>query len=91
MEHSIRSTDFLSKWGGDEFVLLMPNTELSSAISLIERLRLKIAELSFEGIRITCSFGIAELAEEDDETIILDKADKNLYLAKAEGKNKIRF
>jgi len=83
LSKNIREFDILARFGGDEFVLLMPNTDLSSASILVKRLENAINDLfiSYEGINIniTASFGISQLDEEEKFELILRNADKHLY------------
>ncbi|MBN2653761.1 MAG: GGDEF domain-containing protein [Nitrospirae bacterium] len=87
----IRKSDYLSRYGGEEFVLVLPNTGHHIAITLAERLRKKIHSRpvsvgSYE-VAYTASFGVATLKESSDiEGLILD-ADKMLYRAKKAGRN----
>ncbi|HEX2939386.1 MAG TPA: GGDEF domain-containing protein, partial [Ruminiclostridium sp.] len=83
-----RPSDILSRWGGEEFVLLLPSTNLDDALKITEKLRTAIACYDF-GIkgRVTCSFGLTEFRNNDTHTTIFRRADKLLYDAKASGKN----
>lgn len=79
----------LARWGGEEFVLICPNTKLQSALFLAESLRLRIERFEFlEGRRITCSFGVAELQDEEVESWF-ERADRALYAAKHAGRNSV--
>ncbi len=86
----IRSTDILGRWGGDEFVLLLPNTARDEAIELADRLKTIISnnKLSTAG-SITCSFGLAVYKNNYDEEAFISTADENLYKAKRSGKNSL--
>lgn len=89
--NSIRETDIFARWGGEEFVLLLPNTNKVHAVEMIERLRKSIEGHAFmEVVRVTCSFGVAQLTSEDDIKSLLQKADKMLYKAKHAGKNSVK-
>lgn len=92
----LRSEQVLCRLGGDEFAILCPETELSGARVLAERMRAAIAEHSFEtemtgdGIEVTCSFGCAELtADVEVEADLVDAADRALYDAKEAGRNRV--
>ena len=90
ISETIRQTDVFARWGGEEFVLLLPNTDIQSAKELTERLRKLIAGNTFDfGQSITCSFGLASLRDDDTEDIFLRRADELLYEAKEAGKNMI--
>lgn len=84
---SIRETDFLARWGGEEFVLLYPNTTQLGALAAAEILRQKIALTPTPwGSPITASFGVATLVSSDLDTLF-KAADEALYRAKNNGRN----
>jgi diguanylate cyclase (GGDEF)-like protein len=87
----VRKSDYLARYGGDEFVLVLPDTTLSSAVQLAEKLRKRIemheTRLSDNSIRVTASFGVASLENKPDGGGLLREADERLYKAKAIGKN----
>jgi diguanylate cyclase (GGDEF)-like protein len=86
----IRESDFVARWGGEEFVILLTDTELSSAIKMAEVLRQRIEIHSFEHVhKITCSIGVAEFNTIEAADDLLNRADKKLYDAKAGGRNRI--
>lgn len=88
---NIRATDILARWGGEEFIVLLPNTSLQNAEFLAENLRKKIESIDIKGIlRVTASFGVAELKEDDDRNSLTKRADEALYLAKNSGRNCVR-
>lgn len=92
IKKAIRSTDIFARWGGDEFVILLPNTGLSQAIEMMERLRISIMEKKLDSIeKVTCSFGVVSLQENEDANSLLQRADKLLYKAKGEGKNFVSY
>lgn len=87
---SIRKTDVFARWGGEEFVLLLPNTDRYQSIELTERLKQIIEDNRLEQVGdITCSFGLATFEESDSADTLMSRADKFLYVAKREGKNRI--
>jgi diguanylate cyclase (GGDEF)-like protein/PAS domain S-box-containing protein len=83
LSKQIRDFDVLARFGGDEFVILMPNTKLSEAQTLVDRLEKTLSELKilFEKdlISISASFGITQLNEEEKFEKVLVAADKRLY------------
>ena len=86
----LRSTDFLGRWGGEEFVVALPQTSLEGGMSLAEDLRQRIRSCEFEGgLRITCSFGLARYEEGQDQEALIEAADKALYKAKEEGRDRV--
>ena len=88
---SIRKTDFVCRFGGEEFVILLPEADIEKARIAIEQLREAIAEANFhfrgERIMVTISFGIAEFMENDEPKDVFDRADAALYKAKGSGRN----
>ena len=94
VEYWRRETDIFGRLGGEEFGLVMPQTNLAQARLAAERLRMAIEQLELavgdEIIKVTASFGIAEQAANDEEiSKTLDNADKALYEAKKTGRNKV--
>lgn len=86
----IRATDILVRWGGEEFVVLASSSDLGSAVSLAEKLRGAIAGHSFQSdLKVTMSFGVAEIDEDDSLETIMARADAALYESKRTGRNKV--
>lgn len=91
----VRNTDMVIRYGGDEFVVLLPHTRLDEAVPAAERLRRSLEDANVgdtgELYRITASFGVAALGacEANDSESLLRAADKALYLAKAMGRNRV--
>ena len=89
---TIRSSDFAGRHGGEEFILVLPDTDAESAITAAENLRLAIASIDVPGVSraITASFGIATMpGDGTEQTSLLRTADRALYLAKANGRNRV--
>ena len=87
----IRKTDIFGRWGGEEFMLIIPNTDIHKAMIQAEKLRLLIAQHNFKIVgHLTASFGVAQFDEENN-TIkqLISKADKALYQAKEQGRNRV--
>lgn len=92
LKSHIRESDILARWGGEEFALILPNTTTDVALQLGERLRNQIETLTSEqNIKVTCSFGITQFAEEDSGDSIFSRMDQALYLAKDSSRNTIRL
>lgn len=88
---SIRNTDTFARWGGEEFVLLLPETPLDGAIIMVEKLREKVSEIVLEDAEpITASFGITQLFPDDTPQRAFQRADTALYAAKAAGRNCVK-
>ena len=85
-----RSVDVVGRWGGEEFVILLPGLSLAQAREAIERLRELVAEHPFKKVRhLTASFGVAEYRPGEPLETLLQRADRALYQAKAEGRNQV--
>lgn len=88
----IRDTDYLARFGGEEFVVLLPETPLDDALVAAEKLRTAIEACQFhhadEPVRITASGGITEFIKGDTQESVFERADKHLYAAKRAGKNR---
>ena len=89
---SLRKSDVFGRWGGEEFLIILPETTLSEAITLAEKLRSTIENHNFDTImKLTCSFGIVNYEENDSCEILMNRVDKKLYKAKQNGRNRIEF
>ncbi len=89
---TLRASDFAGRFGGEEFVLLLPDTDHDGALVAAERLRLEIAGTTIPGLPqpVTASFGIAVLPDDATEAgSLLRIADRALYLAKSGGRNRV--
>lgn len=92
VKETIRKTDVFARWGGEEFVLLLPATSYEDAILFTNKIRKKIAQLKYEKInQVTCSFGVVDYLHGDDEESMLKRVDKFLYQAKHFGKNCVKY
>jgi len=86
----LRAADLFGRWGGEEFVVLLPQTRLSDAQTALERVRLALHTIALPNVHaITASFGIAAYLPGDTSESLLHRADQALYLAKATGRNRI--
>ena len=91
LSENTRTQDLLARWGGEEFVLACPETNLENACGLAEKLRRCISEHQWpKGLQITASFGVAQMLEQESPTDFIARADKALYVAKAQGRNCVR-
>lgn len=92
VEKETRAQDVAIRWGGEEFIIICPNTNLESASKLAERFRLHIQNHIFEkGIKITASFGVIELHKNENFRKQIIRVDEFLYKSKKNGKNQISF
>lgn len=86
----VRQSDFLARWGGEEFCILLPETDLSGAAIAANNLRIAIAKHDFGKTKHQyCSFGVASYFRDATEDLLIEKADKALYHAKNNGKNQV--
>jgi polar amino acid transport system substrate-binding protein len=86
----IRKTDYVGRFGGEEFVIICPESQKEGIYNLIENIRLDITKHTFKDIgKITTSFGIAILKEKDSVESLLKRADVALYEAKNSGRNRV--
>jgi len=90
LRDNIRTIDTLGRWGGEEFMILCPETDLEGGKQLAEKIQLIIENYDFPHIHtLTCSFGISESRERDRIENVVGRADSALYRAKEEGRNRI--
>jgi diguanylate cyclase (GGDEF)-like protein len=86
----LRAADLFGRWGGEEFVVLLPQTRLSDAQTALERVRLALHTIALPNVHaVTASFGIAAYLPGDTRESLLHRADQALYLAKTTGRNRI--
>jgi diguanylate cyclase (GGDEF)-like protein len=93
---TVRDSDLAGRWGGEEFLLLLPGAEAVGGAQLADRVRASLSERSFRGrdgdvLAVTCSFGVAQHRPGDDERELFAAADRALYRAKREGKNRVEL
>lgn len=90
---SLRGTDIPARWGGEEFIVLLPHTAMREALFVAERLRSHLAELPVttktSPVPVTVSIGIAEWARNEPLDHLVSRADAALYRAKSEGRNRV--
>jgi len=91
---SLRTMDLICRWGGEEFVIMLPETGIKGAVIIAERLRSAIEETDFisnnNKIDFTISIGVSSFKQGDDDIdTILTRADSALYMAKEGGRNKV--
>jgi diguanylate cyclase (GGDEF)-like protein len=94
LAHSIRDSDFVGRYGGEEFLALLPDTDAQGAVRVAEKLRQTIASVRVEelGGRLSASFGVAVLPDHAGEVDqLLRCADRALYLAKSNGRDRVEL
>jgi diguanylate cyclase (GGDEF)-like protein/PAS domain S-box-containing protein len=91
MHKSLRTADYLARWGGEEFAILLPETRLDAAEELLNRLRTDIASYVIPeiGRAVTLSFGVTACTKPDDAADLLERADRALYTSKQTGRDRV--
>jgi len=90
-KNSIRKTDYLGRWGGEEFVIILPETNKEEAFNIAMQLKEKISSKDFQINRnVTCSFGVSQYEESDCADSLLTRADDAMYYVKRNGKNDVK-
>lgn len=91
LTNSTRACDYLARWGGEEFVIICPDTTLDRAMSHAEKLRKNLETYEWpKGLHVTASFGVAQKFSQESLTEFIERADKALYAAKANGRNCVK-
>jgi diguanylate cyclase (GGDEF)-like protein/PAS domain S-box-containing protein len=86
----VREMDVFARWGGDEFMILLPNTPLAEAQTVAEKFKALIKNEDITpNTNVSCSFGVVELKSNEKPEQLLIRADKTLYQAKTEGRNRV--
>ena len=96
LAYNIRDLDVIGRFGGEEFILLLPNTTTAQAQSVAERCRLAISHLNFiteyqQEFSVSASFGISSSVSADEPHLIISQADQALYAVKADGRNQVKI
>ena len=94
LKRTVREQDVIARWGGEEFILLLPETDRGEAAALAERLRTAIAEMRVPGAKnaptVTASFGVAQRdSRHRNLDALISSADTRLYEAKDLGRNRV--
>ncbi|MDD5399865.1 MAG: diguanylate cyclase [Sulfurimonas sp.] len=91
LQKTLRNIDIVCRWGGEEFVILLPATDMDNALLLAEKLRAHIEELNIDKAgKITASFGVTKVVKDDELKSVIERADRALYEAKASGRNCVK-
>jgi diguanylate cyclase (GGDEF)-like protein len=92
LRETLRESDVASRWGGEEFLLLLPGADEEGAAQLAERVRVAFAARDIpgaDGLRVSASFGVAEYEPQSSVDRLVDAADGALYRAKRGGKDRV--
>lgn len=90
LSKNVRATDIVGRWGGEEFLIIVPETGIDGAVFVAEKLRADIEAYDFPVIRQkTMSFGVACWRDGDKPKTLVGRADEALYLAKERGRNRV--
>ncbi len=87
----IRETDHFARWGGEEFTILCPGTDIDGARLMAEKIRQHVESIELPGLRLglSVSIGVTDLAPEDELDQLIERADSALYAAKRAGRNRV--
>ena len=93
LKNNTRTTDFIGRWGGEEFIIICTKTKRIEALKVAENVKNIIESYNnFKGIgNITASFGVTTFNESDTITSFLSRVDDAMYHSKKQGKNRITF
>ncbi|MCF8031237.1 MAG: diguanylate cyclase [Desulfohalobiaceae bacterium] len=87
---NLREVDILTRWGGEEFIVLTPDTDRQGGLAVAERLRKAVSEHVFPRVgSVTISLGLAQHEEKDTADSLISRADRQMYLAKEKGRNRV--
>lgn len=94
IKNQVRSEDLIARWGGEEFLAVLPDTRLQSAAVMAQRIREALMAHTWRGpsgqqLEITTSAGVSECCGEDDLNSTINRADRALYRSKCRGRNRV--
>lgn len=89
LANAVRTTDFASRYGGEEFIVILPNSTLDEAMPIAQRICNEIADYAWPQRQVTISIGVATYQQQDEVQELIAQADMALYQAKAEGRNRV--
>jgi diguanylate cyclase (GGDEF)-like protein len=96
IKECLRNDDFIFRYGGDEFIILLPEASLSDGVKVAEKVRLQMEVVEFRlhrqserNIHITISVGVTQAKKGDSANSVLARADRALYISKKDGRNKV--
>lgn len=89
LRHALRNVDIVCRWGGEEFVMLLPAADADEAVRIADGIRRRLETLKGGLPALTGSFGVTEVKEGDTLEKVIERADKALYRSKKEGRNRV--
>lgn len=89
LQQTVRTTDLACRYGGEEFVIILPDTPLNDALPIAHRIRQEVADYHWEARPVTISIGVAQLTRQTTPHQLVSDADQALYQAKAAGRNQV--
>lgn len=89
LQSRMRPNDLLARWGGEEFVIVLPDTKVENAKDFAEHLRAYVEQNTVVSINVSVSIGVTQLVANDSVDTLLSRADQALYKAKNEGRNRV--
>jgi diguanylate cyclase (GGDEF)-like protein len=94
LKQRLRKTDFIGRYGGEEFAIVMPDTDIDAACTVLDEIRQRFAEIHYpaqpQDLWCTFSAGVVEMSEESDSLMMASQADEALYRAKHAGRNRVQ-
>lgn len=94
LKQRLRKTDYIGRYGGEEFAVVMPDTDLAAAYGVLDEIRQRFAEIHYpaQPVDLCCTFsaGVVEIAAHDDALMMASQADEALYRAKKAGRNQVQ-
>ena len=89
LEETVRARDLAARWGGEEFLLVLPETDLAAAVAVAERCREALARLPLDTGPVTATFGVTTWDGEESVDRLIGRADRALYRGKADGRDRV--
>ena len=91
LQQTVRTTDLACRYGGEEFVIILPDTPLNDALPIAHRIREEVADYPWEARPVTISIGVAQFNHQKTPNQLVSEADQALYQAKAAGRNQVIY
>ncbi len=92
VKNTFRDIDFMGRYGGEEFIVVMPNTTIENAEQISQRVRRKVQEYDFTTVgKLTISLGLVKLESDESAATLFKRLDDMLYFSKDSGRNRLSF